>query len=163
MKMTNLNSYLCRALHCALVLTGVLAFSGSSDLSRFNEIGHQMMCTCGCGQILLECNHVGCSSSDRMRNELMTALTRDDSDNLVKQAFVQKYGPIVLAAPSQTGFDRTAWIMPFAALVFGFTLLIHIIGVWKSRPIPATVKALRPLSSSELHQYREQARQETEI
>ena len=51
------------------------------------------MCACGCRQILLECNHVGCSYSDRMRDELSTALTRGDSDDLVLQAFVQKYGP----------------------------------------------------------------------
>ena len=57
------------------------------------------MCICGCGQILLECNHVGCPDSDGMRNELMTAVSRGDSDSLVEQAFVQKYGPTVLAAP----------------------------------------------------------------
>ena len=66
-----------------------------------------MMCICSCNQILLECNHVGCPDSDDMRNELMAAVSRGDSDSLVEQAFVQKYGPTVLAAPTNTGFDRT--------------------------------------------------------
>ena len=30
------------------------------------------------------------------------------------QAFVQKYGNTVLSAPTGTGFNRVAWIMPFA-------------------------------------------------
>src|SRR5580692_7621212 len=79
----------------------VFALLGAGDpATRFNEIGHQMMCICSCNQILLECNHVGCPSSDGMRNELMASLTRGDSDSLVEQAFVQKYGPTVLAAPT---------------------------------------------------------------
>ena len=98
----------------------VFAFSGAGDpATRFKEIGHQLMCICSCGQILLECNHVGCPDSDGMRNELMAAVTRGDSDSLVEQAFVQKYGPTVLAAPTTTGFDRTAWIFPFVAFGLG--------------------------------------------
>ena len=86
---------------------------GAGDDPRFDKLGHKMMCACGCRQILLECNHVGCSYSDRMRDELQTALTRGDSDDLVLQAFVQKYGPTVLAAPPATGFNLVAWVMPF--------------------------------------------------
>src|SRR6201981_3125463 len=113
-----------RALHCAVLAAAVFAFSGASDPSTsFNELGHQLMCICSCGQILLECNHVGCPDSDGMRNELMAAVSRGDSDSLVQQAFVQKYGPTVLAAPMTSGFDRTAWIMPFAALIAGILLL----------------------------------------
>ena len=84
------NPTLRRALHCAVLAAAVFAFSGASDPStRFNELGHQLMCICSCGQILLECNHVGCPSSDGMRNELMAAVSRGDSDSLVEQSFVQ--------------------------------------------------------------------------
>jgi len=83
-----------KAIQILLLCAFVFAFLGASDpATRFNEIGHQMMCICGCNQILLECNHVGCPDSDRMRNELMASLTRGDSDSLVEQGFVQKYGP----------------------------------------------------------------------
>src|SRR5947209_20447019 len=114
-----------RSVQCAILSIAVVVFSGAGDpASRFNEIGHQLMCICSCGQILLECNHVGCPSSDGMRNELMAAVTRGDSDSLVQQSFVQKYGPTVLAAPTKTGFDRTAWIVPFVALALGLTLVV---------------------------------------
>ncbi len=153
-----------RALECALLCLAVFALAGAGDpASRFHDLGHQLMCICSCNQVLLECNHVGCPDSDSMRNELQAAITRGDSDSLVQQAFVQKYGPTVLAAPTGTGFDRTAWIMPFAALIFGFGLVIYIVRLWKNRPAPAIADGLRPLHGAELEQFRDQARKEIDL
>src|SRR5579863_4980194 len=124
-----------RALQAILLSALVVALAGAGDPgTRFTQIGHQLMCICGCNQILLECNHVGCPDSDGMRNELMAAVERGDSDSLVEQAFVQKYGPTVLAAPTTAGFDRTAWIMPFAVLGAGVLAVVFVIRSWKNRP-----------------------------
>jgi len=161
---TKLNPTLRRALHSTVLAAAVFAFSGASDPgTRFGQLGHQLMCICGCGQILLECNHVGCPASDGMRNELMAAVSRGDSDSLVEQAFVQKYGPTVLAAPTTTGFDRTAWIMPFAALVAGCVVLVLIIRSWRNRPAPALADGLQPVRGAERDEFREQADKETEL
>jgi len=160
----HLNPATRRALQCAVLAAAVFLFSGASDPSiRFNELGHQLMCICSCNQILLECNHVGCPDSDMMRNELMADVNRGDSDSLVEQAFVQKYGPTVLAAPTTTGFGRTAWIMPFVVLLFGCAALVYIVRAWKNRPAPAIADGLAPLRGPDLDQFRNQARKETEI
>ena len=152
------------ALYCVLLALAIFILLGSGDpTSRFNEVGHQLMCICGCNQILLECNHVGCPDSDGMRNELMAAITRGDSDSLVQQAFVQKYGPTVLAAPTTAGFDRAAWIMPFVVFVCGFGLVIMVVRAWKNRPAPAIANDVHPVNGPELDQFREQARKETEL
>jgi cytochrome c-type biogenesis protein CcmH len=103
-----------------------------------------MMCICSCNQILLECNHVGCPDSDGMRNELMAAVSRGDSDSLVEQSFVQKYGPIVLEAPTASGFDRTAWVVPLVAFVLGVGFIVVVIREWKNRPAPALAEGLHP-------------------
>src|SRR5450755_1382671 len=151
-------------LHCALLTLAVFALAGAGDpATRFNEIGHQLMCICSCNQILLECNHVGCPASDGMRNELMAAVSRGDSDSLVEQSFVQKYGPTVLAAPTTTGFDRTAWIVPFVALALGLMLIVFVIRSWKNRPAPALADGLRPVRGAELEQFRDQARKDTDL
>ncbi len=147
-----------------LLCAAVFTLLGAGDpATRFNEIGHQMMCICGCNQILLECNHVGCPASDGMRNELTAAVTRGDSDSLVEQSFIQKYGPTVLAAPTAKGFDRAAYIVPFAALFFGFSLIVLVIRAWKNRPAPALADGLRPIGGAELEQFRDQARKETDL
>jgi cytochrome c-type biogenesis protein CcmH len=153
-----------RALQCGALALAITVLAGAGDpTSRFNGLGHQLMCICSCGQILLECNHVGCPDSDGMRNELMAAVNRGDSDSLVEQAFVQKYGPTVLAAPTGSGFDRTAWIMPFVALALGFGLVVFVVRAWKNRPAPAIADGLRPGKGEEFDQYREQARKETDL
>jgi len=97
-----------RSAQLAVVILAIFLLMGAGDDARFNKIGHSMMCTCGCGQILLECNHVGCQSSDKMRNELIAALDRGDNNDLIMQGFVQNYGPTVIAAPTATGFNRVA-------------------------------------------------------
>jgi len=146
-----------------MLLAAVMVFLGAGDdASRFNSLGHKMMCVCGCSQILLECNHVGCSYSDHMRNELAAAIERGDSDDLALQGFVQKYGTTVIAAPASTGFDRVAWIMPFLALGLGIGATAWIVRAWKNRPAPAMAAGVKPVRGLELERYRELARKETE-
>ncbi|MGH9530007.1 MAG: cytochrome c-type biogenesis protein, partial [Terriglobales bacterium] len=131
------------------------------ESSRFNDLGHRMMCVCSCNQILLECNHVGCPYSERMRGELMAALDRGDNDDLVLQAFVQKYGTTVIAAPTHKGFNRVAWIMPYLALIFGIGGVALIVRTWRGRPLLLPAGAVKPASGPELDRFREQARKET--
>ena len=107
----------------ASVLAVAVCFSmGATDASsRFNDLGHRLMCTCGCAQLLGECNHVGCPESGRMRDELSAAIAAGKSDKEILASFAAKYGATVLAAPTTQGFDLVAWIAPFA--VFGAALL----------------------------------------
>ena len=133
------------------------------DDARFKDLGHHLMCVCGCNQILLECNHVGCQYSDRMRNELSAALDRGENDELTLQSFIQKYGTTVVAAPSTTGFGRVAWIMPFAALLAGMGTLVWVVRSWRMRPAPALADGIRPVKGPELERFREQADKETDL
>lgn len=134
-----------------------------TDVARFTTDGHKLMCACGCNQVLLECNHVGCTYSDRMRNELTAGLQRGDNDELILQAFVQKYGTTVLAAPTTTGFNRIAWIMPFAALVGGIFLTTVIVRAWKHRPATPAVTMPADMDSATLEELRRRVHEETEL
>src|SRR2546423_15369402 len=89
----------------ALLLGVLLLLGAGDDSARIDRIGHQLMCVCGCNQVLLECNHVGCSYSTRMRDELTAAVTRGDSDNGVLQWFIQTIGLTVLTVPLYRGFN----------------------------------------------------------
>jgi len=153
-----------RTLLSSLLCLAIFIFLGAGDgAARFEQLGHQLMCICGCHQILLGCNHVGCADSNGMRNELMAAVSRGESDSLVSQAFVQKYGPTVLAAPTTIGFNRTAWMAPFVALAFGLMTIVFIVRSWRNRPAPALADGLRLVRGAELAQFRNQARKETEL
>jgi len=160
----NMKSFGKRAAQFVLVVIAVFTFLGVGDEdARFKDLGHHMMCVCGCSQVLLECNHVGCQYSDRMRTELIAALDRGDNDDLVLQSFVQKYGTTVVAAPATTGFGRVAWVMPFVALLAGIATLIFIVRAWKMRPTPALADGIPPARGPELERLRDQVDKETEL
>ena len=89
-----------------LLQAGALAVAvcfslGATDAgSRFNDLGHRLMCTCSCAQLLGECNHVGCPESGREREELKSAIAGGKSDPEILAQFAAKYGATVLAAPT---------------------------------------------------------------
>jgi cytochrome c-type biogenesis protein CcmH len=147
----------------ALLLGVLLLIGAGDDSARIDRVGHQMMCVCGCNQILLECNHVGCAYSTKMRDELIAAVDRGDNDNTVLQWFIQTYGTTVLSTPTTTGFNRVAWIMPYFALVFGIGGVVLVVRAWRNRP-PGPPTAESPqFKSTELEHFREQARKETDL
>jgi len=156
---------LLRILQIACVfLAATFLLGADPNGARFDQLGHKLMCRCGCNQILLECNHVGCSYSEKMRQELTAALQGPDSDDLILQRFVQEYGGVVLAAPTATGFNRVAWITPFAALGAGILAVVYVVRRWKLRQVRMAADApAAPPVSLELDEFRERARKETEI
>jgi cytochrome c-type biogenesis protein CcmH len=145
-----------------LIAVMAIGLMGADIDARFSKLGHQMMCMCGCNQVLLECNHVGCAYSDRMRNELTAGLEKGDNDSLILQSFVQKYGNTVLSAPTSSGFNVVAWIMPFAVFAVATALAVWLVRLWKSRPVLHPVAASN-LAAEELDALRKKAREETEF
>ncbi len=114
----------------ALVLAAAICFSlgAATPTSRQNTLSHQLMCQCGCAQLLGECDHVGCPDRDKELSELSTDIAAGMTDQQIFNEFVSKYGAVVLAAPTTKGFDLVAWVAPFAvfaAALLGTILLIR--------------------------------------
>jgi cytochrome c-type biogenesis protein CcmH/NrfF len=145
----------------AVCLLGVMMI-GANDRSRFNRIGHEMICVCGCGQILLECNHVGCPDSDRMIGELRQQMAAGGSDTAIMNWFAAKYGPTVLAAPIRGGFDNVAWIAPLAVFLLATVGTAFLIRVWKLRSGTKTPVAVASSGDVAGDALRERIRRETE-
>ena len=129
-KATNLTPSVALKSAQALLLAIAVCFSlGATDASsRFNDLGHRLMCTCSCAQLLGECNHVGCPESGRMRDELSAAIASGATNDQILSSFAAKYGATVLAAPPTHGFSLVAWIAPiavFAAALLGTILLVR--------------------------------------
>jgi cytochrome c-type biogenesis protein CcmH len=142
----------------------LMGATGDRTGQRFDRLGHNLMCECGCGQVLLECNHVGCTTSEQMRRELKLALDQGESDDAVLAAFVAKYGPAVLAAPTTTGFNRVAWIMPIIIFIVALGAMILVVRSWKQRPPPPPPPSDTTGSTpGELEEFRRRARKETSL
>jgi len=126
----------------ATALAVVVCFSmGATDAgTRYNTLNHHLMCTCGCAEILGECNHVGCPNSTGELKELRAAIDDGKTDQQILDIFQAKYGAVVLAAPTAKGFDLVAWIAPFAvfaAAMLGTVLLVRRWSVGTPQPAAA--------------------------
>jgi len=151
-----------RILQSAVVCCLTIIMLGADDVDkRYERIGHNMMCACSCGQILLECNHMSCPDSGPMGIELKQQIAAGGSDKDILNWFVNKYGATILAAPLRGGFDNVAWIMPIALFLAAILGTAAIIRVWKSRTrqrAPLKIKGMSVASTEEL---RERIRRET--
>ncbi len=125
----------------ALALAVAVCFSlGATDAgTRYTSLNHRLMCTCGCAEILGECNHVGCPNSTGELNELRDGIAAGKSDQQILDGFVGKYGAIVLAAPTTHGFDLVAWIAPFAVFAAALLGTILLVRRWSAGSMKAEV------------------------
>jgi cytochrome c-type biogenesis protein CcmH len=148
----------------AAVALGIVVLLGAGDDSaRVEKLGHKVICMCGCNQVLLECNHYGCPYLTPEQQELVAAVDKGDTDSGILQAFVEEYGPTVLAAPTTHGFDQVAWIMPYLVLALGVGGVVLVVRNWHKRSRAVQPAAESPLNPVELDRFREQARKETEL
>lgn len=126
-----------RALGTLLLLAmagaGLVQTAGAQETARAKALGQQLMCVCGCNQILTACNHVGCTYSHTELKELDQAVSRNESDDLTLQAFVQEYGPTVLSEPPTKGFDWAAWIVPIVVPIVALFLVWEVVRRWRQR------------------------------
>lgn len=154
-----------KSAQAALLAISVCFSLGASDASaRFDNLGHRMMCICGCAQMLGECNHVGCPDSGHMRDELSAAISSGATDEQVLNSFAARYGATVLAAPTFHGFDLVGWIAPFAVFAAAMLGTVLLVRRWSMKPAgesaavaPTEVAALDPAA----RELRERIRRET--
>ena len=149
-----------RAIQIALLCVVTISMIGATQ-SQYDRVGNQLMCACGCGQILLECNHVGCPDSPVMIRELHAQVAHSGSDKSIFDWFVTKYGPIILAAPIRAGFDRVAWIVPIAVFLLATIGTFAVVWLWKRRAL-TLAPAVPPLPTPTSPALRDRIRQETE-
>jgi cytochrome c-type biogenesis protein CcmH/NrfF len=153
-----------RILSILFVVTLAFTMLGADDNSttRLDKIGHKLVCQCGCGQILMECNHVGCPVSGPMINDLRAQLAAGTSEGAILQTFIAKYGPIVLAAPIRGGFDDVAWIVPYATLILGTFGVALLIVYWHRRHNRLHPAAAIPLPDTTSSEVRDRIRHDTD-
>lgn len=147
-----------------LTIYASLAFLlGATNDERYNDLGNKIMCSCGCNQILLKCNHVGCQSSAGMIRELRAQVTSTSNDESVLQWFRENYGITIVVAPSTHGFDLTVWIVPPIVTTLAVLLVVWLVYVWSRRPAALAAAGNARALDPQLQTFRERARKETEL
>jgi cytochrome c-type biogenesis protein CcmH len=142
-----------------VIVLSVITLGAADTEARYQNLGHKLMCICGCSEILIECNHVGCPDSDRMLGELRAAIDTGTSDNAIFVAFQDKYGPTALASPMLTKFNIVAWVMPPALLILGLAGTFLLVKKWRLRTVAMPAVENDPASND----LRDRIRKETEV
>ena len=142
----------------------VLPLLAQQQADRVKQVGGKFLCMCGCGQILTQCNHVGCTMSASMLKELGAMVNRGDSEDKITQTFVQEFGTTVYAEPPKSGFSLVAWLMPVFYFLAGAAIVVFFIMKWrKQAPAPTAVASAGVHISPEAYERaRSQANRETE-
>lgn len=157
---------------CAAV---TLVMGADTQNARYERLGSKIMCTCGCAEMLLKCNHVGCPNSDRMIGQLhaltgtgggpgsaqFAGIQPQSDDEAVLNWFRRNWGVTAVVEPGTHGLELWAWVLPPVALGMGMLLVLLTVRRWRLRPAQAS-PAEAPLDPH-LEALRDRARRETEI
>ncbi len=144
----------------ALSFSLMLLLGAGND--RYNDLGGKIMCTCGCNQMLLKCNHVGCPNSDGMIRELKAAVADPQkSDEDILNFFRNTYGITTVVSPATHGFELTAWVIPPLVVAITFVLVALLVRKWRLRA--QLQAAAHPAGTPQLDAYLDRARRDTEI
>ncbi len=130
------------AVLCLGFLSVQVSAQAPKDISKdYKEACEKLVCQCSCNEQLTVCAMQNCSSATPMRAEIGERLRAGETVQQIVDSFVARVGKKVLSAPTMTGFDITAWIMPFLALCLG-TFVVGWIVVKMVRPsVPAAVES----------------------
>src|SRR5580704_11308506 len=131
----------------AFVLQSALLSSPAfaQQTERGRELGKRVKCMCGgCNDSATACNHTGgsfsgpCDTAKGMQSEINERVTRNESDDLTLQAFVQEYGPTVLIVPPAKGFNIAAWVAPILMPLLAIVLVWVLVRRWRNKATLAT-------------------------
>lgn len=116
------------------------------------SIQNELICFfCGCNKTIHNClGSMTCSESKALSKQISALLESGKSKPEILQAMVAQYGERILAAPTKTGFNLTAWILPFVALLIGGLIVARVVTAWKKQTKPQTkIQAQAPQQAEE--------------
>jgi cytochrome c-type biogenesis protein CcmH len=138
---------------CAAAVVGVLLarvpmVSGVAVVS-FEDLEESLTCQCGCGLTVLACNHLQCPSAGPLREEIRAQMDLGKTKAEILTYFRNKYGEKILSAPTTTGFNVVAWVMPFVLMILGGLIVGVTIMHWsghRQQESPPEQRPSRPAS-----------------
>ncbi len=113
-----------------LVLALVALAQAPSVLASTPEskaVEANLICQCGCTMVVNVCD---CGTADQIRADIQKKLDQGMTKDQILASYVKTYGEKVLAAPTKRGFNLTAWVTPFVAVLLGAGVIFLAIRRW---------------------------------
>jgi len=109
--------------------------AGPAAAATTSEIANQLICQCGCYAVLANCTHGECDVRDGMTSYISQKLADGQSESQIVEYFVSQYGEKVLSSPPKRGFNLTAWLLPFAAILAAGVGVFFAVRAWVKRGV----------------------------
>ena len=105
------------------------------DNDERDAVERKLRCQCGCTLDIFTCRTTdfSCQVSPAMHRDAVALVEGGYSAEEIVAAFVDGYGEKVLMAPPKRGFNLLGWVMPFAVLAVGGTMLAVLLRRWRRR------------------------------
>jgi cytochrome c-type biogenesis protein CcmH len=153
-----------RCIRLIVAFALLLAFTTYPALAEgiTDEIQANLMCQCGCTMVLSTCD---CGTAEQMRGEIRAMLDKGQTKDNILNYYVGKYGEKVLAAPVAEGFNLSAYITPFAAILLGAGVIGLIVRQWvvRTRTVPAEPVLATNISLGSPEELRTRLEQELKV
>ena len=111
----------------AALLTLAPAAGAQEPQASLPDIEDEVMCTI-CGTLLELAEN---APADRQRELIRDLIAQGLTKEQIKDVLVREYGENVLATPDDSGFDLTAWLLPFIAAGLGITGVAIAVYRWR--------------------------------
>ena len=149
--------FLATGIALLIFLTGAISAAGKP---KMEDVAGQLACYCGnCPHLVV--TKCGCSVADQIQADIQKMIDSGQSEDQILQSYIAKHGQTVLAAPSKSGFNLTAWAIPFFAFFVGGALLFTYLKKQRNLPAPTSDNAPEPVEDKDSH-YRELLKKELE-
>ena len=122
------------------------------------EVEEALTCQCSCGLTVHSCNHLQCGFAVPAKQTIAEQVSQGAGKEGIVATFVARYGEKVLSAPTTSGFNLAAWIVPFL-VVLGGGVLIGVVSLrWTRRRPQNDSEKLAPAEATD--QYRDRLKKE---
>lgn len=111
----------------ALAAVAVPAAGASEQNPTLQELEKEVMCPT-CNQTL-ELSHA--PVADRIRAFIVERIDAGDTKPEIKDKLVAQFGERILAAPTKSGFNLLAWVLPFAGLAAAGVIVFVVLRRWR--------------------------------
>jgi cytochrome c-type biogenesis protein CcmH len=94
-----------------------------------SEIETELMCDCGCGDVLVNCT---CERSEEMRTIISGMINEGKTKVQILGIFVAQFGEVILSSPPRKGFNLVAYGLPMTGFIFGSVVAVAMARRWRS-------------------------------
>ncbi len=131
----------------AVITSTAAAQSGTRQVGddEVNEIARELYCPVCESTPLDVCPTQACAD---WREIIRTKLSQGETEQQIKDYFVEQYGPRALAEPPQEGFTLAVWIIPIVAVVVGGFFFTRYLRGIQSAPPAQRGEITEPLNSN---------------